>query len=198
MALIAYFILLQQGRIAQPLCLLFSGVGESAALFFYPAPMSHACNYLKYCENSMKNTPHSGWNREQGESRPPQGINSYLVGSHEYLWKGACNATCVYFTIPSEGGGDIYPSDVSADRGGPRCVLPAVSGGAPSLLPRTDEGAAHGALNIIDLALPLAAFGGRWLMPGSSASHPAKLSTDQRYGRLTNRMFKSDRHQRPE
>lgn len=43
----------------------------------------------------------------------------------------------------------------------PTCVLPAASGGAPSLLPRTDEVAAHCALNIPDLALPLAAFGGR-------------------------------------
>lgn len=53
-------------------------------------------------------------------------------------------------------------------------------------------------LNILNLALPLALFRGRWLLPGSSASDPAKLSTDQRYGRLTNRMFKSGRHQRPE
>lgn len=45
---------------------------------------------------------------------------------------------------------------------------------------------------------PWLSLGGRWLLPGSSASHPAKLSTDQRYGRLTNRMFKSGRHQRPE
>lgn len=54
------------------------------------------------------------------------------------------------------------------------------------------------ALNIPNLTSPLALFKGRWLLLGLSASDPAKLSTDQRYGRFTNRMFKSGLHQRPE
>lgn len=41
-------------------------------------------------------------------------------------------------------------------------------------------------------------FRGWWLLRGLSACDPAKLSTDQRYGRFTNRMFKSGQHQRPQ
>lgn len=115
MALIACFILLQQGRVAHPLCLLFSGARKSAAAFFCVffftllPRVTHAITW---------NTVKTPWKTHPTQDETENREKAVCPGELTHIWSTPMNIygretvmQLVFISqYPVREGGDIYPS----------------------------------------------------------------------------------------